>query len=177
MFAQQENFFFSTSVEKTILEFGADLWAQHVLPLMKEKGLDPETQKWVLLWDCYSVHRCESLLAKLKGLYKNLIVLFVPASCTSQLQPPDLTFNAVFKCILASLFAIWMSSKAKEQLLAGVECDSLKFDFRLSAVRVPFITWVHSALKKIIASKQNALSDGWVQSSNFSLLAGFPRSC
>ena len=57
-----------------------------------------------------------------------------------------------------------MSNKAKEQLLAGVQCDSLKFDFRLSAVRVPFITWVHSALKKIIASKQNALSDGWVKS-------------
>ena len=152
------------SVEKTIVEFVADLLARHVLPLMKEKGLDPETQKWVLLWDCYSVHRCESLLARLKGLYKNLIVLFVPASCTSQLQPLYLTFNSVFKCILASLFALWMSNKAKEQLLAGVQCDSLKFDFRLSAVRVPFITWVHSALKKIIASKQNALSDGWVKS-------------
>ena len=30
-----------------------------------------------LLWDCYSVHWCESLLATLKGLYKPLIVLFV----------------------------------------------------------------------------------------------------
>ena len=81
-----------------------------------------------------------------------------------QLQPLDLTFNAVFKCILASLLAIWMSSKAKEQLSAGVQCDSLRFDFRLSAIRVPFITWVHSALKKIVASKQNALSHGWVRS-------------
>ena len=72
-------------------------------------------------------------------------------------------FNSVFKCILALLFVLWMSNKAKEQLLAGVQCYSLKFDFRLSAVWVPFITCVHSALKSIIASHQNAFSDSWVK--------------
>ena len=94
------------SVMKTILEFVVDLWNRHILPLMKEKGLHPETQKWVLLWDCYAVHRCESLLSQLKGLYKNLTILIVPASCTSQLQLLDLSFNFAFKCILLPFLRI-----------------------------------------------------------------------
>ena len=38
--------------------------------------------------------------------------------------------------------------------MASVQCDALKFDFRMSAVRLLFITWVRYALKKIITSKQ-----------------------
>ena len=62
---------------------------QPVLPKMTEEGVDPDTQKWVLLWNCYSVHRSGPVLEVLKSKYSNLILLVVLASCTAELQPLD----------------------------------------------------------------------------------------
>ena len=67
---------------------------------------------------CYSVHRSGPVLEVLKSKrYPNLMLLFVPASCTAELQPLDLSYNFVFKSGVASLFASWLSQVAQEQLL------------------------------------------------------------
>ena len=84
---------------------------------MTEEVVDPDTQKWVLLWVCYSVHHSGPVLEVLKSKYPNLILLFVPASCTAELQPLDLSYNFVFKSGVASLFVSWLSRVAQEQLL------------------------------------------------------------
>eukprot|EP00731_Ephydatia_muelleri_P002914 Em0001g2914a len=119
------------TTEDTILEYVAVLHTTNVIPKMKEQGLDPKTQKWVLLWDCYSVHRSDPVLEALKTKYTNLVILFVPASCTAELQPLDLSFNFVFKSGVATLFASWLSQVAQEQLLKGVPPEKLKFDLTL----------------------------------------------
>lgn len=72
---------------------------------------DPLTQSWVLLWDCYSVHRAVEVLAWVKKHFKTLILLFVPASCTPLLQPLDLCFNYPFKCGLARAFTLWLTAQ------------------------------------------------------------------
>ena len=113
------------TTEDTILEYVAVLYTTYVIPKMTEQGLDPKIQKWVLLWDCYSVHRSEPVLEALKSKYANLVILFVPASCTAELQPLDLSFNFVFKSGVATLFASWLSQVAQEQLLKGVPPDRL----------------------------------------------------
>ena len=74
------------TTESTILEYVAVLYATYILPKITEKGVDPETQKWLLLWDCYSVHRSGPVLEVLKSKYPNSILLFVPA-------PAQLSFS------------------------------------------------------------------------------------
>ena len=133
------------TTESTISEYVTVLYAAYVLPKMTEEGVDLDSKKWVLLWDCYSVHRSGPLLEVLKSKYPNLILLFVPASCTAELQPLDLSYNFVFKSGVASLFASWLSQVAQEQLLRGVSQDQLRFDLSLKSVKAP---WVYMTLKK-----------------------------
>ena len=105
----------------------------YVIPKMTEQGLVPKIQEWLLLWDCYSVHQSDPVLEALKSKYTNLVILFVPASCTTEFQPLDLSFNLfVFKSGVATLFTSWLSHVAQEQLLKDVPPpDKLKFDLTL----------------------------------------------
>ena len=131
------------TTEDTILEYVAVLHTTYVIPKMIEQGLDPKIQKWVLLWDCYSVHPSDPVLEALKTKYTNLVILFVAASCTAELQPLDLSFNFVFKSGVATLFASWLSQVAQEQLLKGVPPEKLKFDLTLQNIKIPFVKWVY----------------------------------
>ena len=104
----------------------------YVIPKMTEQGLVPKIQEWVLLLDCYSVHQSDPVLEALKSKYTNLVILFVPASCTTEFQPLDLSFNLfVFKSGVATLFTSWSSHVAQEQLLKDVPPDKLKLDLTL----------------------------------------------
>ena len=149
------------TTEDTLPEYVQDLFDNHVVPTIKQQGGDVEHQKWVLLYDCYSVHRSHDVLCELKTRFPTLIVLFVPASCTGELQPLDLAFFSIFKSGLARLCAMWMTDIAKTQILRGVQPDAITYDLRLSTLRLPFVTWVHTMLTKISAEKTVALTKGW----------------
>ena len=84
----------------------------------------------------------------------------MPASCTAELQPLNLSFIFVFKSGVAILFASLLSQVAQE-LLKGVSPDKLKFDLTLQNVKIPFVKWVYKTLKKISDIKQSAMIDGW----------------
>lgn len=152
------------TTEDTILEYGAVLHTTYVIPKMTEQGLDPKIQKWILLWDCYSVHRSDPVLEALKTKYTYLVILFVPASCAAELQPLDLSFNFVFKSRVATLFASWLSHVAQEQMLKGVPPKKFKFDLTLQNGKIPFIKCVYKIFKKISDNKQTAMMDGWISS-------------
>ena len=92
----------------------------------------------------------------------------MPASCTAELQPQNLSFIFVFKSGVAILFASWLSQVAQE-LLKGVSPDKLKFDLTLQNVKIPFVKWVYKTLKKISDIKQSAMIDGWRRSSGISI--------
>ena len=103
------------------------------------------TQKWILLWDVYYVHRLDSILEWVADTYPNCILLYVPASCTSMLQSLDVAVNSVLKRLITSFFAAWLAVEAKKQFENGVAASDLKMDLRLTTLREPFISWVVSA--------------------------------
>ena len=145
----------------TLLKYVQDLFDNHVVPTIKQQGGDDENQKWMLLYDCYIVHRSHDVLCELKTRFPTLIVLFVPDSCTGELQPLDLAFFCILKSDLARLCAMWMTDIAKTQILGGVQPDAITYDLRLSTLRLPFVTWVHTMLAKIPTEKTVALTKGW----------------
>ncbi|KAK7467425.1 hypothetical protein VKT23_004479 [Stygiomarasmius scandens] len=63
-------------------------------------GLSDEDRKnQFSLWkiDCWSVHRSEEFLTWMKKTHQNIIVLFVPSSCTGIFQPLDVGIQRVLK--------------------------------------------------------------------------------
>lgn len=89
-------------------------------PYLQSKRLElglPETQKALVILD---VHRCEVVQKKFSDL--NIIRIFVPANCTDQLQPLDLSVNKPVKSVI---IVQWYSEKVAEQLDAGTSVDSV----------------------------------------------------
>ena len=88
-------------------------------------------------------HPLQAKFVKLRRLI--CILLYVPAFCTSMLQPLDVAVNGVLKRLITSFFAAWLALEAKKQFDNGVAASELKMDLRLTTLREPFISWVVSA--------------------------------
>lgn len=123
--------------------------------------MNADEQHWVLLWDCYSVHKCDKVINTLKTKYGDTLhLLFIPPSCTSLLQPLDLSYNGAFKRALARLFATWLTSETRKQLKAGVNPSEFTMDLRLATLKPHFIRWVVAALRSV-EGVSSAMLKGW----------------
>ena len=126
-----------------------DLWRKHVKPKMEAMSLNSATTYWVLLWDVYSSHRDAALLASLKRKYPYLIILFVPASCTSALQPLDVGFNSDFKAIITALACAWLSAFITGLLKTGTSADDIVLPTKKTELVAPFCAWVAGACEQM----------------------------
>ena len=116
------------------------LYQDYIWPQSEELSCC-RTQKRILLWDVYYVHRGDSILEWVANTFTNV---YVPASCTSMLHPLDVAVNGVFKRPITSFFAAWLAMEAKKQFDNGAAASVLKVDVRLTTLREPFILWVVS---------------------------------
>ena len=81
----------------------------------------PEDHVCLAIFDVFSAHRCDSVLKKLNE--NHIHQVFVPASCTGELQPLDLSVNDEFKALMKDNFSRWYTHEIKEALDQG---DSLE---------------------------------------------------
>jgi hypothetical protein len=63
-----------------------------------------EDEYWVVLIDCWKVHKSKAFLDWARAKYPHLLILFVPAGCTSKFQPADLILQRVFKHVIRREF-------------------------------------------------------------------------
>ena len=70
--------------------------APYVVRMREALGLPPN-QVAILLLDCWSVHRGAPFRTWLAVEYPYMKLLFVPAGCTSKLQPCDVALQKPFK--------------------------------------------------------------------------------
>ena len=61
------------------------------------------------IFDVFQAHRCDSMFKKLNSY--NICQVFVPAGCTGELQPLDLSVNDDFNLLMKGSFTCGVQTK------------------------------------------------------------------
>jgi len=139
-------------------------WVQLVLApyfdgKRKELGLKTD-QKAVLILDCWSVHKSADFRNFLRIDYENVILLFVPACCTSKGQVVDLALNWPMKSASIKEFEAWLSQQVTGQLDRGLAINDIKIDLSMSTLRPLIPSMVYAGYKSFVEDKEKVLV-GW----------------
>ena len=67
---------------------------------------------------CLAAHRCQAFLQCLEA--NHIRAVFIPAGCTGELQPLDISVNDVFKKKLKLCFSHWYANEVSTALSNGV---------------------------------------------------------
>ena len=101
---------------------------------------DAKDVHWVLCRDVYSVHIKESVRDKIKQLYPNCHVLYIPGECTALLQALDLAFNFPFKRCIGGLFNQYLVEQMTSILINKRPDEAAgSLGVRLSTLKGPFV--------------------------------------
>lgn len=92
------------SNEGTMLQYADKI----LLPYLDVKR-DHANQKALIILDVFAAHRCESFKEKLKSM--NCFMVYVPAGCTGDLQPLDLSVNDEYKHLMKAAFIDFYSEQ------------------------------------------------------------------
>ena len=107
------------STEDTMLHFVKEIIIPYVTATRECLGLSQD-QKALAIFDVFAAHKVASLKDLLTET--NIILVYVPASCTSELQPLEKSLNDPYKKeLLKQCFIDWYASEVKEKLDKGEE--------------------------------------------------------
>ncbi len=134
------------STEETMIEYVDQIILPYVQDVRTSLELSPNFPA-VAIFDVFAAHRCQSVLNRLSS--NNIKYIFVPAGCTGELQPLDVTVNGFFKKELRSCFSSWYARKVKEELEAGVNIQEMKIDLRISLLKPIHANWLMDVIFKL----------------------------
>jgi hypothetical protein len=97
------------------------------------------------IFDVFKAHRSQALLDKL--YQHNIRAVFVPQSCTDQLQPLDATPNKLFKDELKSCFQAYYSDCVAEKIKNNL--NVVDIDLRTSSIKEIHAVWLMKAHETI----------------------------
>lgn len=96
----------------------------------------PQTVKMVWLIDCWSVHVSKAFRDWLKNEHSTwLCVVYVPANCTSKLQPADVILQRPLKAAFRTNFNTWLCNKVQDQFEGGVMPSDVKIQLGIGLLR------------------------------------------
>ena len=154
------------STEKTMLEYVDQVLVPCVSQTRQELEL-ADDHPALAIFDVFCAHRCESFLKKL--CTHNIHQVFVPAGCTRELQPLDLSVNEEFKAAMKSSFSRWYADEVKQALDQGVSLDNLKVDLQASLIKPLHANWLMLAMSTL-QHKPDAVCRGFEKSGIIELL-------
>ena len=145
------------STSDTMLRYIDNIILPYVCKQKMSLGL-PENQMTLCIFDVFKAHQTESVLSKLKD--NNIAYVFVPACCTGELQPLDLTINQVYKQSLKHEFEEWYSQQVEQELKAGVPVAETKVNLNLTLVKPIHARWLMKAHEKV-SSMSHTIREGF----------------
>ena len=138
------------STEETMLRYVEVVIAQYVEATRQSLGLQPDHCA-LAIFDVFAAHRCNSVLEALNK--HHIKYTFVPAICTGDLQPLDLTFNAAFKREMRERFTSWYATIVQNYLDKGKELSTIQPDLRTSILKPIHGRWLIGAHKALSTEK------------------------
>ena len=130
-----------------------------VIPYMdsiREGNGNAANRKGLCIFDVFAAHKCPTVLEKL--LSNNLLYAMVPAGCTGELQPLDISVNNVFKEHMKKSFNEYYVKLVKAELDAGT--TSRPVSLQLSVLKPLHAKWIVDAFSSI-ADKPDTLILGF----------------
>ena len=134
------------STQETMMEFLDKILIPYVQQTRERMELPP-TFPAVAIFDVFAAHRCQPFLDVLTA--NKIQPVFVPAGCTGELQPLDITVNAVFKRELKSSFSSWYAKQVSESLKNGKDIASVKVNLAISTIKPLHANWLMHVIIKI----------------------------
>lgn len=123
----------------------------------QELGLSSD-QKAICIFDVFAAQRTQDFLKKLRD--HNVLPIFVPASCTSELQPLDLTVNDQLKVLLKSKFSLWYSEQVMQGLHTSKGGPLGKVSLNLSVLKPLNSQWLIDSIGTL-SSRASVIRSGF----------------
>ena len=134
-----------------------------VIPYVAKTRKDlelPNDHVALAIFDVFAAQCCDSVLIKLSD--NHIHQVFVPASCTGELQPLDISTNETFKTLMKDSFTRWYAQEVQEALDSGKSVHEIKIDLRLSMIKPLHANWLITA-HSILKHKTAILTRGFEQ--------------
>jgi hypothetical protein len=145
------------SNEASMLHYISEVIVPYVEQTREHLQLGPG-QKALALFDVFAAHRCASVRDALAKA--NILQVFVPAGCTGELQPMDLSVNAEFKAAMKTQFTNFYADKVAACLRDGGDASSVTVDLRLSTLKPLHAMWIVSVFD-VIKNRRDIVLNGW----------------
>ena len=107
----------------------------------------PDDQPALAIFDVFAADHSYRDLDMLKS--NNIHQIFIPASCTRELQPLDIGINDQFKTLLKQEFSRWYANAVQEEMRMGVEISEIKVDLRASLMKPLHANWLMCAISTL----------------------------
>jgi hypothetical protein len=143
-------------------------WVQHVLLphaelCIQRHGLRADASI-ILLLDVWSVHTSEEFRMWLRKQQPRIHLVYVPANCTSKLQPADVALQRPFKSHIRNEFNAWAAGKLKAQIAAGPDSVlGLTEDFRMNVIKPLVLRWCVDSWQRLNDDK-SFVAQAWYRS-------------
>ena len=123
----------------------------------------PHDQKALVIMDVFKAHRTPDVLEVLEAA--DYLLVFVPANCTSEMQPLDLSLNHLVKHSLRTSFTNWYAQMVAESVKSATSSldeavASVQPDLRLSNLKPLHAGWVVTMMADL-AVRKDVIIDGW----------------
>jgi hypothetical protein len=114
--------------------------------------------KLIWLIDCWSVHKSKEFISWMKESHQEILIIFVPANCTSVFQPADVILQKPFKHGFRQEFDSFTSDDIMKQL-QHTSAKHIKVDTKMTALKPQLCAWLFKAWQHI--QRPHMIQVGW----------------
>lgn len=147
------------SNETTMLRYADKVIAPYLESVRDVMPLSRANTPALCVFDVFRAHCVEKFQNALRNC--NVQMRYIPAGCTGELQPLDLSGNAEFKHTVRGKFQQWYANKVSTGLESGQSIDQLDIDLKLSTLKPVHAGWIVSAFEKV---DPDTVIRGWIKS-------------
>jgi hypothetical protein len=147
------------STHETMIEYFDQIILPYIEQVEKEKQLNPNIVKCIVVLDCWRVHMTAEFRSAVSRRYNNKIMLvYIPPNCTSELQVADVALNYSFKRSIRNKYEEWSC----KEMLKLMEDDTAvpKLNTTLTVLKPLMLNWTFQSWFEL-SKRSSLILKGW----------------